>query len=277
MQKILLVINAEYPDTQSANFACKIAKSNSAKLSALIVENMHFDYTPSTGLEAPSYFSAVSPANANAIVTADKEQIIRLFKEQCQLKGVSHEILTNGREPLQQVIFESRFSDLLIVDPQITLFEGEEQLPSHFVKEILAKAECPVLLAPEKFDEVEEVVFCYDRSASSVFAFKQFTYLMPQFKAVKVRVLEVNRKEKEEFNEADRKIMEWVRANYPNVCYYSLAGNANDELFAYLFMTKNRLIVLGAYGRSMLSNFLRKSNADILMRTVDLPLFIAHH
>jgi hypothetical protein len=274
MQKILLIINAQNADTNSVDFACKIAKSNDSKLCALVVENMHFNYIPSTGLEAPSYFSAVSPASA--MLTADKEQIIRLFKEQCKLKGVNHEILTDDREPLQQVIFESRFADLLIVDPQITVFEGEEQLPSHFIKEILAKAECPVLLAPEKFDEVEEVVFCYDGSASSVFAFKQFTYLMPQFKAVKVRVLEVNRKEKEKFNEADRKIMEWVRANYPTVCYYSLAGNANDELFAYLFMTKNRLVVLGAYGRSMLSNFFRKSNAEILMRTVDLPLFIAH-
>jgi hypothetical protein len=34
---------------------------------------------------------------------------------------------------------------------------------------------------------------------------------------------------------------------------------------------------MGAYGRSMLSNFFKKSNADVLMRVVDLPLFVTHY
>ena len=275
MQKILLIINAQNPDFASVDFACKIAKSNGAKLSGLIVENIHFDYIPPMAADAPSYFSVVHPSSAT--VTADREQVVHWFNEQCVAKGIGHEILTSGTEPIEQIIFESRFTDLLILDPQLTPFEKEEQLPSHFVKEVLARAECPVLLAPEKFDQLDEVVFCYDGSSSSVFAIKQFTYLMPQFQKVKVTVLEVNRHEKEEFNEADRRIMDWMRANYSTVSYYSLTGDANDELFSYLFMTKNRLVVIGAYGRSILSNFFRKSNADKLIRTVDLPLFIAHH
>ena len=100
---------------------------------------------------------------------------------------------------------------------------------------------------------------------------------MPQFKSRKVRVLELSRNSKEEYNEADRKMMEWLRANYPSVCYQSLKGDAKDGLFTYFFMAKNKIIVMGAYGRSMLSNFFRKSSADILIRTVDLPLFITHH
>jgi nucleotide-binding universal stress UspA family protein len=275
MKKILLVINAQKPGSEALNFAVKIAASTPAKLAAIIIENIYFEYIPPIGLEAPSYYATVLPVTHT--VTADKEQVIHLIEEACKTKGVSCEVITDNGDPIEQIVFESRFADLLVIDPQVTIIEGEEQLPSHFVKEVLAKAECPVLLSPEKFEDVEEIDFCYDGSASSVFAIKQFTYLMPQFRGTKVNVLEVNPRNKEEYKEADRKMMGWLRANYPSVCYHSLKGDTKGELFTYLFMTKKRLIVMGAYGRSMLSNFFKRSSADILIRTVDLPLFITHH
>ena len=71
-------------------------------------------------------------------------------------------------------------------------------------------------------------------------------------------------------------MMEWLRAHYSSVCYHVLKGESKDELFNYFFMHENKFIVMGAYGRSMLSNFFRKSEADVLIRMVDLPLFITH-
>jgi nucleotide-binding universal stress UspA family protein len=275
MQKILLVINAEKANTEAISFACKIAAMSGAKLTGLMIENIYFEYIPSGSLEALSYFATVQPVNS--AVKADKDQTVQLFKNECKTKLVNCEVIDEfDDDPLKEVVFESRFADLLIIDPQVTVFEGEDKLPSHFVKEVLAKAECPVLLAPEKFNDVEEIDFCYDGSASSVFAMKQFTYLMRQFREKKVNVLEVKTGNKAEYDDADRKIMEWLRANYPSVCYHALKGDAKNELFTHLFMSQNKMIVMGAYGRSILSNFFKRSSADILIRTVDLPLFIAH-
>jgi nucleotide-binding universal stress UspA family protein len=50
-----------------------------------------------------------------------------------------------------------------------------------------------------------------------------------------------------------------------------------DELVNYFLMKKNKLIVMGAYGRSMLSSFFKRSSADALIRILDLPIFITHH
>ena len=74
-----------------------------------------------------------------------------------------------------------------------------------------------------------------------------------------------------------RKTMELLRAHYKASTYHALKGEVNDELFDYFFMHENKMIVMGAYGRNMLSNFFKRSSADLLMRMVDLPLFIAHH
>jgi hypothetical protein len=275
MEKILLVVNAHKPDIFSIDFACQVARLAQTKLTGLFIENLYFEY-PVVGFDDVSYFRQVSAA-ANATITADTDQSIRLFKEECSHKGVSPEVYIDQGEPIQEVIFESRFADLLIVDPDISFYDRDEPLPSHFVKEILAKAECPVLLTPEKFDKIEEIIFCYDGSSSSVFAIKQLTYLLPEFHDKKVMLLEVNRTSEEKFDESHRRMMEWLRSHYHTVYYHALKGDVKDELFNYFFKRKNLLIVIGAYGRSMLSNFFRKSNADILIRTVDLPIFITHH
>jgi len=276
MDKILLLINARKPNLFSIDFACQITNLAQTKLTGLFIENLYFEYIPVGGLESPSYFATLSRPS-NATVTADTDQSVRLFKEQCLRKGIKPEILIDQGEPIQEVIYESRFADMLIVDPDISFYDRDEPLPSHFVKEILSKSECPVLLAPEKFEDFEEIVFCYDGSASSVFAIKQFTYLLPQFHDKKVMLLEVNRSGNEEFNESHRRMMDWLRDHFHSVYYYSLKGDANDELFTYFFMKEKKLVVMGAYGRSLLSNFFRKSSADLIIRMVDLPVFITHH
>jgi nucleotide-binding universal stress UspA family protein len=192
MEKVLVVINAQKPNLEAIHFACTIAAAAHTNLTGLFVENFYLNHIPSSVGEYPSYFDVVKEKKVNE-VKADTEQAITIFKNECRRRGITPKTYVDKGEPIQEVIFESRFADLLVVDPAIGLYETEEQLPSHFVKEILATAECPVFLAPEEFESVDEIVFCYDGSASSVFAIKQFTYLLPEFRNKKVMLLEVNK------------------------------------------------------------------------------------
>jgi hypothetical protein len=34
---------------------------------------------------------------------------------------------------------------------------------------------------------------------------------------------------------------------------------------------------MGAFGRSMLSDFFKHSTAELIVKTINLPVFIAHH
>lgn len=276
MEKIILVINAHNPDVFTIDFACRVANLAQSKLTGLFIENLYFDYVPIDGIDGGAYFSVVNKS-ANSSVVVDTDQSIRLFKEECLRKGIKPEIYIDEGEPIQEIIFESRFADLIIIDPQVSFYNRDEPLPSHFVKEILARAECPVLLAPEKFQGIHEIVFCYDGSTSSVFAIKQLTHLLPELNDCKVLLLEVSHKSEEEFTESHRRMMDWLRSHYRSVYYHSLVGDVKEELFNYFFKREEILIVIGAYGRSMLSNFFRKSSADVLIRTIDLPIFITHH
>lgn len=276
MEKIVVVLNARKPSMPSIDFACAMATLTQSKLTGLFVENLFFEYIPATATDNPSYFKAVKESNTTTL-TADTDQSVKMFKDACQQKGIAPQVYIDKGEPIEEVVHESRYADLLIVDPEISFYKEGEQLPSHFIKEILYKSECPVLLSPEKYEGAEEVIFCFDGSASSVFAIKQFTYLFPEFNSQKVILLEVNKTGKEEFDAHQRKTMDLLRAHYKTATYHALKGDVADELFDYFFMQERKIIVMGAYGRNMLSNFFKRSNADVLIRMVDLPLFITHH
>ena len=137
-------------------------------------------------------------------------------------------------------------------------------------------SECPVIIAPEKFDAIDEIIFTYDGSASCVFAMKQFTYLFPELADKKVTIFHVN--ENGTWPDDEKKqLTSWVQNHFSAVGFDSRNGDPTYELLAYLFLKKNIFIVMGAYGRSAFSRYFKHSTADILMKTITQPIFIAHH
>jgi hypothetical protein len=125
MEKILLVINARQPDMQSIGFACRLSAMTGTTLTGLFIENVFFQPMPADSLEGVSYFKTVRE-NASHPMTADTEQAIRLFKEECQRKGISTEIYMDKGEPAEEVIFESRFADLLVLDAGTHFYEKKK-------------------------------------------------------------------------------------------------------------------------------------------------------
>jgi nucleotide-binding universal stress UspA family protein len=276
MEKILLVINAHRPDTGQIDFACSIAKLAGSKLTGVFIENIYWEYQPIPGIDGLSYFNWVIEEDATSVIMETK-QAITVFKDQCELNGVAGEVYIDHGEPVREVLFETRYADLLIVDPRIAFYEMEEDLPTYFAKQVLHKAECPVLIAPERFSVIDEIVFCYDATASSVFAIKQFIYHFPALLKNKIIVLEVSRSGDERFDEHKRRMMDLLSTHFKTISYQTLKGNPRSELFDYFLQKENKMIVMGAYGRSLISRLFKKSKADPVIEMIDLPVFITHH
>lgn len=67
-----------------------------------------------------------------------------------------------------------------------------------------------------------------------------------------------------------------MKEHYTIFHFEALKGKADKVLFDYLFKRKNMFLVMGAYGRNDLSQFFKSSHADLLIKTVTLPILIAH-
>jgi len=276
MEKILLAMDAKNVNTQAIDFACYLARLTNSRLTGIFLEDLLSDEKPAIRENAELQNVCRYGPVSREMVTTVVEGNIAQFRQSCECRGIVPKVHRDRGIPLYEVIQESRFADLLVIDAETSFARNREAVPGRFVKDVLQEAECPVIIAPYSFHSVDEIYFAYNGSASSVFAIRQFTYLFPEWRQKKITVINV-RDHEENTIEDQFKMKEWLGQHYTDVEFKVLKGDASDQLFGYLLEKTNAMVIIGAYGRSMLSRFFRHSHAHLLVKSVNLPLFIAHH
>ncbi|MFL5743522.1 MAG: hypothetical protein ACJ751_02570 [Niastella sp.] len=277
MKKILLVLDASHIDAELIQFACNFATLSHSTLTGLFFGNYE-EEAPEVQMEFGAPYIEEPPVYSLGpnISLQQLEDSISLFKKIGAVRGVRCQVqFNNNSYGAESIIEESRFSDLLIIKASATRESRSKETPTPFVKDVLAAAECPVLVAPTNLAEIKEVIFAYDGSRSAVFAIKQFTYLFPELADKKAVVLQVNKDEDMPVTEQEH-LGKWLRLHYSSIGFQVLQGKATEELFAYLYDRQHTIVVMGAYGRNGLSELIKPATASPLLKTIDLPFFITH-
>ncbi len=278
MRKILVAVNGLKLDMHTLDFACYLGRLTRSTITGVFLENQVAEYRP---VLKNAYYGTYLDWEVNEASPehVQKMKIIETnighFKEACSRREVNCAIQRDEGAPAREIIAESRFADLLILDAETSFNKHYEGSPTPFVKEILQNAECPVIIAPETFERIDEIVFCYDGSSSSFYSVKQFDYLLPELKNKNVSVVEVTKDEALTIEEKD-KVKDWFERHYSNVEFHVLKGEAKDELFSFLLQRKNAFIIMGSYGRGTISRFFKSSTAERVLKTTNLPVFITH-
>lgn len=200
------------------------------------------------------------------------------FEKKCQQNKLEFTIHHDRSIAIHELKHESIYADLLVIDAKETLTHYTEKIPTRFIRDLLGDVQCPAIVVPEKYKPIKKIVLLYDGEPSSVHAIKMFSYLLPQLKHLETEIISVKPINKS-LHMPDNKLMkEFMKRHYPNAKYTILKGFAEDEIVAYLKKDQpHTMVVLGAYRRGAVSRWFRESMADILMKEVKLPLFIAHN
>ena len=84
---------------------------------------------------------------------------------------------------------------------------------------------------------------------------------------------------KQDLHIPDGRLMkEFIKRHFPSATFVTLKGLPETEIVDYLKESHgNPLVALGAYRRGKVSRWFRTSLADVIMKELNLPLFIAHH
>jgi nucleotide-binding universal stress UspA family protein len=278
MEKILLAINAIDPDKNSLEFACYLGRLTNSKITGIFLENE--TYIESSKLK-PVYEASYIDKEVNEYPhpkirrTELIERNISSFKDAAISRGVEFNLHRDRGVPAYELIEESRYADVIVVDASTSFNRHFEGIPTNFIKDVLKNTECPAIVAPEGFEGIDEIVFTYDDSPSSVFAIKQFTYLFPQLRDKKITIVHIS--DSGEWNNANRfKLKELLRNYYFDLHFEVLKGSIYKTLFEYVFDKENSFLVMGAYGRNAVSRFFKPSRADLIIKTITQPIFIAH-
>ncbi|MCF2494104.1 universal stress protein [Dyadobacter chenhuakuii] len=279
MKNILLAINPEKPSIPCMQFGCYLAQLTQSRLTAVFGEKHLAGESPAlkTVFGVP-YVETILGSDLPGYAEHEEMRAIYMetFTKICEDRGVRHSINPDLTSPREGLIQESRFSDLLVIAKDTSLEHKTGQSPSDFIRDIIVKAECPVIVAPITFTEIDEILLAYDESRSSAFAVKQFSYLFPEMDELKLTMLHVNESGHE--NELQReKLSHWLSAHFNYAAFKAVSGKAGPELYKYLYDKKRTLVIMGSYGRTSFSTLLSPSTADSLLENLDLPFFFAHH
>jgi len=279
MRKILLPVGQRFPKTATLDFAGYIARLTKSGLTGIFLgDTSHEEGLLSNRHNTTESFGSgtLTAVETQPAKVSGGDPLIQDFQEACTNQEVISHIHQDQGTPWHELLTECRYADLMIVDPSFYMEEEDGLIPTHDVKKLLHEAECPVIVAPPSFEDIEELIFTFDGTKSSVNAIRQFLHLFPEFAQKRVIVLGIVNVHTDIILQRDR-LMEWLEQYYPNVDFSILEGDPESRLLEYLLLRPNALVVMGGYGRGHLSRILQPSKSASVIRYLAAPVFIAHY
>ncbi|WP_295125061.1 universal stress protein [uncultured Chitinophaga sp.] len=275
MKKILFVADAATQNAHRLDFACYVSKLTHSTLTGIFLSSEHDAILAeeTTVAVTANEHPYTRQANQRTITT---EKAVLDFKRACESREANCTVQLDTDVPVRALIRASRYADLIIADPGLSFTGKQENAPSDFLRSVMSGAECPVITAPFEFEGVDEIVFTFDGSSSSVYAMRQFTYLFPELCELQVTAVCVTAPDEPAGGHISD-LKEWLNIHYSHVQFLHLEDSrVNNRLLEYLIGKKRSLIVMGAFGRNTISGTLFPSHAIPVLQFADQPVFIAH-
>jgi hypothetical protein len=198
------------------------------------------------------------------------------FKKECDKYGIKYHIHPyDGSWDRNLFVKESRFADLVVISEELFCLDALNIQPNYFMEETLRSSECPVMVVPERFKEIERLAVAYDGGKEAMFALKQFVYLFPDYMELPAEFVHIKNESGTEIPD-QALLKEYTKTHFESLNASRLQFDPKKYFSAWLEDKKNVLLVTGAYSRSALSNMFNKSFADSIIANHTCPIFIAH-
>lgn len=279
MKKIIAVIDGLKYSDSATEYAVHVAKQTRSHLVGVFLDDFTYhsykiyELVDGRGYVNEEKMDRLQKNDENARISATQK-----FSKACEDSGINYNVHHDRNIAIHELLHESVFADLLIIESKETFTHYEEKLPTRFVRELLSEVQCPVLVVPKRFTPYDKAVLLYDGQPASIYAIKTFSYLFAGVENLEVQIVSV-KGIKDTLHVPDNQLMkEFTKRHFPQATFKVLRGDADYEIVKQLKdNNENMLVVLGAYNRGMVSRWFKPSMADILMEELNKPLFIAHH
>lgn len=279
MKKFIAVFDGFKMSESTLEYSIQFAKLANAHLVGVFIEdflyhNYNIYHVLETSEKAQELIKELNEEDKKM-----RDEAANKFQKACEKAKLNFSIHRDKSLALQELLHESIFADLIIINEHDDFKRKPEESPTTFMKEFLRDVQCPVLVVPNVVRSIDKVVLLYDGSPSSIYAIKSYSYIFDNILNVPIEVFTVRNQFIEKRRLPDNKLMrEFIKRHFASVTYTVKNGKTTKEIIGHFQnYDENTLIVLGAYRRSDLSRWFKTSMADILMMELDSILFIAHN
>ena len=278
MQKIVVAFDGLNYAKSSQDGAIYLAQLTGAHLVGVFLDDPTYNSYRIHEMLTKGSVTESSLRELNKTDAATRKAAAEKFSKACQKEGIHFSVHHDRHLALNDLKHESIYADLLMISSAETFTHYKEKLPTRFIRDMLVDVQCPVLLLPSPFKPFEKLVMLYDGEPASVHAIKMFGYLMSRLLTLDIEVVTVNPLGTGLHIPDNKLIKEYMKRHYPRATFTVLKGYPEFEIVKHLeAASTHSLVVLGANRRGMVSRWFRESMADVLMKGVKLPIFIAHN
>jgi nucleotide-binding universal stress UspA family protein len=277
MKKIIVVLDGLSYSSSAVAYAVFISKQEMAHLVGVFLNDISYR---SYALYDLVDESGVSDQRIRDLSDKDRHmrsKSVQQFELACQQAGLHYSVHKDNDIAIDALLHESIYADLMIIESKEAFNRVREEIPSHFLRHLMAEAVCPILIVPAEFMGIDKSIILYDGSPSSVYAIRMFDYTLPTMKYLPVEVISV-KSPAASLHLPDGKLMkEFMKRHYPDATYQVLQGIPWEIIPPHLQNEgTSTVVVLGAYHRNRISRWFYPSMADTLLAELQCPLFIAH-
>ena len=281
MQKIVVAFDSLHFSESALQYAIYLGRQRKTNLVGVFLDNPSYN----TFFTLPDTFSeddddVATQKKIRRLKRKDsltKANGLKRFETECSAAAIRYSIHGDNFDS-NDLIRETIFADLLIIDAHEKFTASLQEAPSSFIRNLLKNTHCPVLLVPESFTAIESVTVLYNGEPSSVLALKMFNYLFPNFDDLKTQIIYAQAPGSLDQIPEAQMMKEWGQRHFSNIDYEVLPNSSKKQLLEEL---KNKhghsVIIAGAYQRSLLSMALHPSLADSIIKQLNNPLFVVHY
>ncbi|MBL7697949.1 MAG: hypothetical protein JNK79_07315 [Chitinophagaceae bacterium] len=271
MRKILVAFDGNQYSEGAMQFAKRLNQNEKVTVNGLFLPQVALSglWSYADAMTGMAFVPYMEGESADVV-----ENNIKRFEKFCSDNGMRHSVSRAFYNlALPELRRETRFSDLLILGSE-TFYQNVGPQHSEYLKDALHTAECPVVVVPESYKFPESNILAYDGSESSVFAIKQFVYLFPELSDNPTTLVTTG--PASDYSEKKQDIRELVSAHFSSLSFLNLDVDAKKYFATWMAEKKSSILVCGAFSRSMISQLLRQSFVEDVLRDHKIPVFISH-
>ncbi len=249
MKKIILAFDGTHFSEGAFEFARQLNEINPVLITGVFLPQAEIANLWSYADGAGGPYIPIIESNETDIV----QKNVAHFKKLCEGNGIDYRVHEDFFDfVLPELKKETSYADLLILGSEMFYKNMGTDSPNDYLRDALQDLKCPVLLVPEMFEFPENIILTYDGSEDSIYAIKQFAYVLNELTKKETTLVYVSEGTKDDFPNKIQ-MEELVARHFSNLTLLKLDISPNNFFKDWLIKRKSSLVVSGSYGRSGLS------------------------
>lgn len=282
IKRILVALDPDQDTPVATQYAAEIARRSDAKVSGLAVidtNRIAAEIGPGGAVGALYYMENTRKRMIDeARETAGT--LVGSFDETLEQAHVPHEEHVKEGSPVERVLDELRYSDLLVIGRTPHFFYNRPERKTNTLARIVKHSIVPSLIVAEKFTPIRHVLIAYDGSDPSARTLQRFAQLQPFGTELIVEVVHVRTGESIRKPGLSDVLLEGASRylgahGFERIRHSGMDGEKPaSALMDYAHSMNANLIVAGAHSVSAVRRVAFGSTTHELVAKCTVPMFV---